>query len=542
VAGTSTSQRLSGPARPGSLGRAGDLLADARARERAGCIPEAAELYQVAIAEAERGTERSVLAEALRRLAVVRFHRGEAEAARELGVRSFQVASEADHTLLAAEALNSLAVMDLQAGSLDAARETFGRALALGGELGGLRARVEQNLGIIANIQGDLDAALAHYGRSLEAYREAGNEHGCAIAFHNLGMVSADRELWADADRYYEESRTIAERIGDSHLLGLCLVNQAEAHVARQHYDQARVNSEAALVIFDQLGTRAAKAEAYRMIGMVYRETGKLALAESRLRSAIDLAGGAHAVLDEAEASRELALLYRVMGRNQDALTLLNRAYQLFGRLDARIELVHVGGKVEELEATYLAVVREWGQSLESSDSYTHGHCERVAEYSVAVGRELGLDDHQLTTIRIGAYLHDLGKVRVPHEILNKPGKLTPEEFETIQMHPIWGIDLLATVEFPWDIKPIIRWHHEKVDGSGYPDRLCGDEIPVPAQIIGIVDMYDALTTTRAYRPAMSHERAMDEIRQCRRWWREDVFEAFQRAVEVLVSSAPRAA
>jgi HD-GYP domain-containing protein (c-di-GMP phosphodiesterase class II) len=109
-------------------------------------------------------------------------------------------------------------------------------------------------------------------------------------------------------------------------------------------------------------------------------------------------------------------------------------------------------------------------------------------------------------------------------------------------MHPIWGIDLLATIEFPWDIKPIIRWHHEKVDGSGYPDRLCGDEIPVSAQIIGIVDMYDALTTTRAYRPAMSHERAMDEIRQCRRWWREEVFEAFPRAIEALVESAARAA
>jgi putative nucleotidyltransferase with HDIG domain len=313
-------------------------------------------------------------------------------------------------------------------------------------------------------------------------------------------------------------------------------VNQAEAQVARQHYDQARANAEAALVIFDQLGSRAAKAEAYRMIGMVYRETGKLALAESRLRSAIELASGAQAVLDEAEASRELALLYRVMGRNQDSLTLLNRAYQLFGRLDARIELVHVGKKVEELEATYLAVVREWGQSIESSDSYTHGHCERVADYSVAVGRELGLDEHQLTTIRIGAYLHDLGKVRVPHEILNKPGKLTAEEFEVIQMHPIWGIELLATVEFPWDIKPIIRWHHEKADGSGYPDRLCGEEIPVAAQIIGIVDMYDALITTRAYRPAMPHDRAMAEIRQCRRWWREDVVEAFERAVAVLVA------
>jgi putative nucleotidyltransferase with HDIG domain len=513
-------------------------LAEARARERAGCIPEAVELYERAIAEADRGGERSVLAEALRRLAVVRYHRGEAGPARELGQWSFEVAQAAGHTLLGAEALNSLAVMDLQAGSLDAARETFARALSLGGELGGLRARVEQNLGIIANIQGDLDAALAHYGRSLDAYRQAGDEHGCAIAFHNLGMISADRALWADADRYYEESRTIAERVGDSHLLGLCLVNQAEAQVARQHYDQARANAEAALVIFDQLGARAAKAEAYRMIGMVYRETGKLALAESRLRSAIELAGGAQAVLDEAEASRELALLYRVMGRNQDALTLLNRAYQLFGRLDARIELVHVGGKVEELEATYLAVVREWGQSIESSDSYTFGHCERVADYSVAVGRELGLDDHQLTTIRLGAYLHDLGKVRVPHEILNKPGKLTREEFEVIQMHPIWGIELLAEVEFPWDIKPIIRWHHEKLDGSGYPDRLCGGEIPVAAQIIGIVDMYDALTTTRAYRPAMTHERAMDEIRQCRRWWRPDVVDAFERAVVLMAAAA----
>jgi putative nucleotidyltransferase with HDIG domain len=507
------------------------LLAEARARERAGCVPEAIEYFEAASAEAERHGERSVLAEALRRCAVLHYHRGEPERAREMGTRSHAVSVEAGHTLLAAEALNSLAVMDLQSGALDRARATFDHALTLGGDLGGLRARVEQNLGIIANIQGDHATALAHYTRSLEAYRADGDESGCAIAFHNLGMISADQELWIDADRYYEESRAIAERLGDAHLQGLCLVNQAEAQIARQHYDQARANAEAALAIFDQLGARSAKAEAYRMIGMVYRETGRLALAESRLRSAIELASGSGSLLDEAESSRELALLYRAMGRNQEALTLLNGAYRLFRRLDARIELVHVGGKVEELETTYLAVVREWGQSIESSDSYTHGHCERVAEYAVAMGLSLGLDDHQLTTLRLGAYLHDLGKVRVPHEILNKPGKLTRDEFEVIQMHPIWGIELLAAVEFPWDIKPIIRWHHEKMDGSGYPDRLCGDEIPVAAQIIGIVDVYDALTTTRSYRPALSHERAMAEIQACRAWWREDVYEAFRRAV-----------
>ena len=148
--------------------------------------------------------------------------------------------------------------------------------------------------------------------------------------------------------------------------------------------------------------------------------------------------------------------------------------------------------------------------------------------------------EEQQTAIRIGAYLHDLGKVRVPHEILSKPSALTPEEFGVIQMHPVWGLEMLATVEFPWDIKPIIRWHHEKYDGSGYPDRLRGDEIPVSAQIICIVDVYDALTTTRSYRGAMSHPEALGKMQEVRGWWRPDVYQAFMRTVAQV--SSPRAA
>jgi putative nucleotidyltransferase with HDIG domain len=220
------------------------------------------------------------------------------------------------------------------------------------------------------------------------------------------------------------------------------------------------------------------------------------------------------------------------MGRNQEALTLLNNAHRLFRRLDARVELVNIGGRVEELEGTYLAVVREWGQSIESSDSYTFGHCERVAQNAVAVARELGVEEDAEKAIRLGAYLHDVGKVKVPHEILNKPGPLTREEFEVVQKHPLWGIELLANVEFPWDIKPIIRWHHEKYDGTGYPDRLQGDEIPVSAQIVGIVDVYDALTTTRAYRPALTLTRALEEMTKMRGSWSQRVFEAFLRVIE----------
>jgi HD-GYP domain-containing protein (c-di-GMP phosphodiesterase class II) len=101
-------------------------------------------------------------------------------------------------------------------------------------------------------------------------------------------------------------------------------------------------------------------------------------------------------------------------------------------------------------------------------------------------------------------------------------------------MHPVWGVELLATVEFPWDIKPIIRSHHEKFDGTGYPDRLRGEEIPLHAQIICIVDVYDALTTTRSYRRAMTHAEALVQMAESRHWWRGDVYEAFLRTVGVV--------
>ena len=504
-----------------------DLLRDARARERAASIPDAIAAYEAAIAAAERVEEQGVRAEALRRLAVLRHRRGESADARELCHQSLTLACNVGDSLRAGEALNTLGGIDLATDAIADARQHFLRALELGGHSRALRARVEQNLGILANIQGDFEEAVARYGRSLEAFRASNDEHGCAIAYHNLGMASGDRQQLDEAERYFQQSYEIARRAGDLHLQGLCLVNHADVHFLRERYDDARHNAEAALALFDQLDALSDKADAYRVLGMVFRETGRPALAEARLRAAIDLAVSAGAILNEAEASRELALLYQSMGRSQEALILLNAAHRLFGRLDARVDLVYVDGKTAELEATYLALVREWGQSIESTDPYTFGHCERVGRHGVAVARALGMDEHAQTTVRLGAYLHDLGKVRVPHEILSKPGPLTRDEFEVIQMHPIWGIELLSGVELPWDIKPIIRWHHERCDGTGYPDRLRGDEVPISAQIVGIVDVYDAMTTTRSYRPAFSPQAARAHVEDCRGLWSPTVFNAF---------------
>lgn len=185
------------------------------------------------------------------------------------------------------------------------------------------------------------------------------------------------------------------------------------------------------------------------------------------------------------------------------------------------------GSRLNSREAACLEVVCRLAELIESSDHYTFGHCARVAAYSVDVARSLEFDDHEITTVRIGAYLHDLGKVRVPAEILNKPGPLEADESDLVRWHPLWGVELLAAIDLPWDIKPIIRWHHERYDGSGYPHGLRGDEIPITAQIVGIADAFDALTTTRSYRPAVSIEQAVVEMQANRHQWHPEVYGAF---------------
>lgn len=510
---------------------AAEKLRVARDHERQGRLAEASACFDAAIASAEADGEKRVLAEALRRLAVICHHRSEASRARSLCQRSYDEAMSSGDAVLGAEALNTMAGFEFENGDMSSARQRFVSALELGSASEELQGRILQNLGIMANVEGDLETARANYGRSLEAFIHAGDERGCAIAYHNLGMINTDQEKWDEADRCFAQALSRATALGDVRLQGLCLLNHSEVHRAKQRYQQARENAEAALRIFDELGARLDKADAYKMLGSVYRDSGHFTLAESRLKTSIDLATETGSVLCEAEASRELALLYQQMARNQEALQLLNTAYRLFHRLNARVDLVDVRGKVGDLEGTFMRVVADWGQSIESSDQYTHGHCSRVADYGYQVARQMGLDDGQLTTIRLGAYLHDLGKVRVPHEVLNKPAKLSIEEFEIIKMHPIWGLELLASVEFPWDIKPIIRWHHERYDGSGYPDRLKGDEIPLSAQIICIVDVYDALTTTRSYRAAMPHAEALADMEGVKHWWRPDVYEAFLQSV-----------
>jgi cyclic di-GMP phosphodiesterase len=146
------------------------------------------------------------------------------------------------------------------------------------------------------------------------------------------------------------------------------------------------------------------------------------------------------------------------------------------------------------------------GLSVESRDPYTEGHCERLAESAANLGRHLGLDEASIVALRRGGYLHDLGKIAVPDEILKKGSNLTPEEWVVMKLHPITGENICRPLKSLRLVLPIIRHHHEHSDGSGYPDGLRKDQTPLLPRILQVADVYDALRTARPYKPALSHE------------------------------------
>jgi diguanylate cyclase (GGDEF)-like protein/putative nucleotidyltransferase with HDIG domain len=183
------------------------------------------------------------------------------------------------------------------------------------------------------------------------------------------------------------------------------------------------------------------------------------------------------------------------------------RSYRLYlGRLED--EKKHV----EDMAGLHLRTIEALALAIEAKDDTTHDHLRRVEVYAVEIGRELGLSDSELQGLRAAALLHDIGKLAVPEHIISKPGRLTAVEFEKMKIHPLVGAEILEKVEFPYAVAPIVRSHHERWDGSGYPEGLAGENIPMGARILAAVDCLDALSTDRQYRRAIPLDKAMAHV------------------------------
>ena len=169
----------------------------------------------------------------------------------------------------------------------------------------------------------------------------------------------------------------------------------------------------------------------------------------------------------------------------------------------------------EKLEKAYLDMVQTLRYTVEAKDTYTRGHSDRVSEYSVLIGEKLGLPEDQIKTLRIGGLFHDIGKIGIPDSILLKPDKLSDDEYSQIKNHPSIGAHILGSAEIFKDIIPIVKHHHERYDGNGYPSRLKGEEIPFIARIAAVADTFDAMTSRRSYRGPIDIEHVKEEIKRC---------------------------
>src|SRR2546423_14035689 len=183
---------------------------------------------------------------------------------------------------------------------------------------------------------------------------------------------------------------------------------------------------------------------------------------------------------------------------------------ELLARVRSLLRLKQRTDELERAESVLFSLAR----SIEGKDPYTHGHCERLADYSARLAEQIGLPEDQITALRRAGFVHDVGKIAIPDAILLKPGRLTPNEWTIIREHSVIGERICAPLKSFRFVLPIIRHHHEKLDGSGYPDGLRGEAIPMTARVLQIVDVYDALTTDRPYKKAFSITDALQTMKE----------------------------
>jgi diguanylate cyclase (GGDEF)-like protein/putative nucleotidyltransferase with HDIG domain len=427
-------------------------------------------------------------------------------------------------------------------GSLAEAQDDFlaSRQRALQGGAASLAASGSANLAALAVIRGEFSSAVLLYETSLAEYRLQGDDAIIALVLGQLAPLYADLQRWNAAEQAFAESLQLATAHGDKRALLRLELARAEMAIGRLNYERAQASCTRALELAKRLGDEAGcYAHALTLSGVVARELGDLARAERVLEQAERMALDADDLLVAAETAREKADLFGRQDRHQQTLLSLNKAYRLLSQMRGRRTVLHIARRLHRLEEGFIDVVRRWAQRIESKDHATVGHCDRVAEWTAALAQRMGIDGATLFWYRVGALLHDIGKLAIPGGVLNKAGRLTADEWALVKRHPSLGAEMLSDVDFPWEVRPIVESHHECWDGSGYPHGLAGSQIPLAARIFAVADVFDALVTRRSFKQALIPDEAVDVMRKdVGRQFDPAVFRVFEELVRERGSAA----
>jgi putative nucleotidyltransferase with HDIG domain len=489
-----------------------EYLDRAKQAEREGRWADACTLYEQLVRDPEAHAHTRLAA--LRWLGRAYLEQGNRGAAFDVLEAAVAAADVTGAPAAVAQALNVVGIVYQMGGDLDQAAAIYAAARSKA-ELAAdsaLIAMIDSNVGTVAMIRGDLRAALEAFRLSHLGYQALGLRNHEAQVLNNIGLAYMELGNFADAEAaYIEAARAFAEEGDRARQLDLT-ANHIQLYIAAKRFDEAQAECDKLLAVAtdDEPPWRG---EVFRHLGVIARERSDFPGAAGHFDAAERHAVESGDLLLRADVAEQLAELYWAQKRHREMLQSLNEAHALYAQLKASHRIAHVERRHGALESRFLEIAGQWGNSIESKDRYTRGHCDRVAFFACVLADSMGFNARSLFWLRIGALLHDIGKIIVPVEVLNKPGKLTSEEWEIMKRHPEAGLELVADIDFPGDIHSIIRNHHERWDGTGYPDGLAGEEIPFAARILCVADVYDALTTTRSYRPGLTHARAAEIMR-----------------------------
>jgi diguanylate cyclase (GGDEF)-like protein/putative nucleotidyltransferase with HDIG domain len=521
------------------------LLDQARTAESRSRPDLARELYERALQQARGEAEAAIISIALLSSARLANVAGETSAALDILDAAVASATARGSDGDAAQAASLRARILWETGDIASAEGEAERARDWAQRAGDRveAAALLRTLGALAVARGSISEGIGKFEACLAELRALGRVQEMSAALASLAELYDDVRRWDESDAAFREATSVAAGLGEPALVLDAELRHAELLARRGDVERAHSACERAVETARRLRDPRATAAVARTAAMIARERGDFVRAEERLSAAEAALRDHPDAMLSAELAGERAELFHRQDRHRDTIVALNRAYRALSQLRGTSAFADVARRARKLEVQFIDVVRRWGQSIEAKDLNTHGHCERVADLACAIATRMGVSAQTVFWYRVGALLHDIGKLMIPADVLNKPGRLSEEEWALVRRHPSAGAEMLADVDFPWDVRPIVECHHECWDGSGYPHGLSGERIPLAARIVCVADVYDVLTSDRSFKRALAHGEALDVMRRdVGRQFDPAVLRAFEETIAEWTVSEPREA